>query len=194
VARWNRAWCRPLLRWWTISAITIWQSGLPFTPSYNGTACLNDTDSSDPCRPNLIGSVHVTGTREQFFSTTGGKALKGSDCVDSGKYCGVGPNGQPIAGPVTGLWQRPGAGQIGDVGRNSFTGPGFFQGDIALAKALPISERIALRFRADAFNAFNKVNLGRPDPCVDCAGGGSISALAGGAMQRTLQFSLRIEF
>jgi hypothetical protein len=185
---------------WTISAITIWQSGLPFTPSYNGTACLNDTDSSDPCRPNLIGSVHVTGTREQYFSTTGGQALQGSDCVDitqafpSGKYCGVGPDGQPIAGPVTGPWQRPGAGQIGNVGRNSFTGPGFFQGDIALAKALPISERIALRFRADAFNAFNKVNLGRPDPCVDCAGGGSISALAGGAMQRTLQFSLRIEF
>jgi hypothetical protein len=92
------------------------------------------------------------------------------------------------------MWQRPGAGQIGNVGRNSFTGPSFFQIDIALAKVVPISERIALRFRADAFNAFNKVNLGRPNPCVDCAGGGSISSLAGGAMQRTLQFSLRIEF
>ena len=33
-----------------------------------------------------------------------------------------------------------------------------------------------------------------PNPCVDCAGGGTITSLALGAAQRRLQFSLRIEF
>jgi hypothetical protein len=100
----------------------------------------------------------------------------------------------PHKGMTIGPWQRPGAGEIGNVGRNSFTGPGFFESDIALAKVIPITEGVALRFRADALNAFNRVNLGQPNTCVDCSGGGSIMALAPGALQRTLQFSLRIEF
>jgi hypothetical protein len=183
-----------LLGGWAISAITIWQSGLPFTPSYIRTVCAADTDTNAPCRPNRVGPVQVSGTREQYFSTTGGQALTGSNCVPSGKFCGVDSNGQPIPGPPIGPWQRPGAGRIGNVGRNSFTGPSFFQSDIGLAKVVPISERVALRFRADAINAFNKVNLGSPNPCVDCSGGGAITSLALGATQRRLQFSLRIEF
>jgi len=63
-----------------------------------------------------------------------------------------------------------------------------------VAKVVRVTERSALRFRADAINAFNKVNLGNPNPCVDCPGGGTISSLALGAAQRRLQFSLRIEF
>jgi Carboxypeptidase regulatory-like domain/TonB dependent receptor len=179
---------------WMISATTIWRSGIPFTPSYLPTNCGDDTDPGDPCQPNRVGPVHISGTREQYFTTAGNQPLGGSDCVDNNKYCGVDGNGQPIPGPVTGPWQRPGAGQIGNVGRDSLAGPGFFQSDIGLAKAIAISEATALRFRVDAFNAFNKVNLGQPNPCVDCSGGGSISSLAFQAIQRTLQFSLRIEF
>jgi hypothetical protein len=57
-------------------------------------------------------------------------------------------------------------------------GLSFSQSDIALTKAISIFEGGALRFRADAVNAFNKVNLGNPDACVDCAGGGAITSLA----------------
>jgi hypothetical protein len=110
------------------------------------------------------------------------------------KLCGVDPNGQPIPGTPIGPWQRPGAGQIGNVGRDSVTGPGFFQSDIAVAKSIAMTERASLGFRADVFNAFNKVNLGNPNPCVDCSGGGSISSLAAGGSQRKFQFSLRIQF
>jgi hypothetical protein len=135
---------------WTISAITIWRTGLPFTPSYDLIACADDANPGDPCRPNRVGLVHITGSREQYFTATEGQALQGSDCVDptrafpNGRYCGVGPVGQPVPGPANGPWQRPGAGQIGNVGRDSFTGPGFFQSDIGLAKVIAISERTAL--------------------------------------------------
>jgi len=180
----------------TIGAITAWRSGLPFTPSYVQNNCGRDTDVGDPCRPNRVGPVRVSRSREQYFTTTGGQVLPSVFCVANGRFCGVDPNrgGQPLPGPLIGPWQRPGASQIGNVGRDSFTGPSFFQSDVGLAKVVRVTERIALSFRADAINAFNKVNLGSPNTCVDCIGGGSITSLALGATQRRLQFSLRIEF
>ena len=186
---------------WTISAITIWRSGLPFTPTYQAANCALETDTGgDPCQPNRVGPVQITGSREQYFTTTGGQTLlpdtsNADYCAATIKYCGLNPQtGQPVPGPAIGPWQRPGAGQIGNAARDSLTGPGFFESDVGLAKVIPVSEGVALRFRADAFNVFNKVNLGQPNACVDCSGGGAISSLAFGALQRTLQFSLRIEF
>jgi hypothetical protein len=182
---------------WTISAITIWRSGLPFTPSYTQGLCAADTDPGDPCRPNRVGPVQVSGTRAQYFATTGGIALPGTDCAPGNKrFCGVDANngGQSVPGPAMGPWQRPGAGQIGNVGRDSFAGPRFFQSDIAVAKTVAMTESANLGFRADVFNVFNRVNLGNPNPCVDCNGGGSITSLAPGAVQRSFQFSVRIQF
>jgi hypothetical protein len=180
---------------WTMSAITLWQSGLPFTPSYS--ACVADTDTGDPCRPNRVGLVPVSGTREQYFATTGGISLPaGGNCSKTGNFCGVGPDGLPVRGTPIGPWQRPGAGQFGNVGRDSFTGPGFFQSDIAVAKTVAMTENANLGLRADVFNVFNRVNLGNPNTCVDCAVGvgGAITSLAPGAKQRSFQFSVRIQF
>jgi hypothetical protein len=63
-----------------------------------------------------------------------------------------------------------------------------------MAKFIAISERMDLRFRVDAFYVFNRVNMANPNPCVDCQAGGQITALASGAFQRKLQFSVRIDF
>jgi hypothetical protein len=181
---------------WTISAITTWRSGIPFSPTYFQTSCNNDTDNINgiPCLVNRVGDVQISGGRKQYFETTGGTHLPGSYCNAAG-YCGVNPaNGQPAPGLAMGPWQRPGAGQIGNAGRDSLTGPGFFQSDIALAKAIYVSEGTSLRFRADAFNAFNRVNLGQPNTCVDCMAGGQITSLAYSAAQRLLQFSLTVIF
>jgi len=106
---------------------------------------------------------------------------------------GVEP-GQPILGQTIGPWQRPGAGQIGNAGRNSLRGPGFFQSDLAVGKNISITERVAVQFRADAFNVFNNVNRGNPNPTVDVGAGGEITSLAFGAIQRQMQFSLRVNF
>jgi hypothetical protein len=177
---------------WTLSAITIWRSGLPFTPSYSD--CSFDVDSGSPCRPNRVGLVTVGGNREQYFLTTSGKELPGKDCVNNTKFCGVDANGNSVPGTAIGPWQRPGAGKIGSSGNNSLRGPSFFESDIAVAKTVALTERASLGFRADVFNAFNKVNLGNPNACVDCDKGGVIGSLGQGALQRSFQFSVRIEF
>jgi hypothetical protein len=177
---------------WTLSAITVWRSGFPFTPTYKD--CQLDVDPSSPCRPNRVGLVTVGGGRDQYFLTTGGKELGGNDCISGTKFCGVDANGNPVPGNAIGPWQRPAIGQIGTAGRNSLRGPGFFQSDIGVAKTVSMTERASLDFRADVFNAFNKVNLGNPNPSVDGPNGGVIGSLGSGAMQREFQFSVRIQF
>ena len=56
----------------------------------------------------------------------------------------------------------PAPGTDGNLGRNRFRGPGFAQVDLSLAKKFIITERFSVQFRADAFNAFNRVNLNNP--------------------------------
>lgn len=206
---------------WSLAAATYWYSGLPFTPSYSG--CNADVGATDfkVCRPNLVGSVHNTGKINQYFTTTGGQALQATCAppfTPSVMLCpqnfaptdpvtkkplgspanleGFDPlNGGPLVGQTIGPWQRPGAGQIGNAGRNSLRGPGFFQSDLAVAKAVAVTERVAVQFRADAFNVFNRLNLGLPNTVVDAqSGAGQISSIPNGAIPRLMQFSLRVTF
>ena len=93
---------------WSLSGTVTWESGLAFSPSYANCGADRDTG---PCRPNLVGSVHITGSRDGYFTTTGGVPLQ--------------PNGTP--GDTIGPWQRPAVGTFGSAGRNSLRGPGFFQ-------------------------------------------------------------------
>jgi hypothetical protein len=95
-------------------------------------------------------------------------------------------------GDIQGSFQRPQQGQFGS-GRNPFVGPRFFNSDISLFKNFSITERVNGQFRFEAFNAFNHVNLGQPNNCVDC-GGGFITNLASNATMRQLNFGLKFSF
>jgi len=162
---------------WSLSGNMTWESGLPFSPSYS--SCPVDRDTG-PCRPNLVGPVHITGNRNGYFTATEGVPLQ--------------PNGTP--GDTIGPWQRPASGTFGTAARNSLFGPDFFQADVSIAKHFALREAISLEFRADIFNVFNKVNLDTPLTCVDCQGGGTITntAFMGAALQRQIMFSLRLQF
>jgi hypothetical protein len=162
---------------WSLSGTTTWESGVPFSPSYS--SCFADRDTG-PCRPNMVGSVHITGSRDGYFTTTGGVPLQ--------------PDGTP--GNAIGPWQRPAFATFGNAARNSLRGPGFFQADVSVAKNFSLHEAVSMQFRADVFNFINRVNLGNPQSCVDCQGGGTINntAFFGGALQRQILFSLRLQF
>ncbi len=59
-----------------------------------------------------------------------------------------------FAVPANGTW--------GDAGRNLVRAPGHWQMDTALEKRLHLRERLALTFRAEAFNLLNVAQLGNP--------------------------------
>ena len=187
---------------WSLNAITSWYSGLPFSPTYGD--CNSDIAgnplASSPCRPNVVGSVSVTKNRSEYFTTTGGAPLAAFGTIQNQvtALCGYDPgSGTSHVGPTSALgnWQRPGCGQFGNVGRNTLRGPQFFQSDIALMKEIAITERVNVRFRADAFNVFNNVNLGLPNTQVDApTQAGAITNIAPGAVQRQWEFSARLQF
>ncbi len=54
------------------------------------------------------------------------------------------------------------AGRFGNEGRNIVQGPGKANVDLSLARTFPMTERLNLQFRAEAFNAMNHANLGIP--------------------------------
>ena len=52
---------------------------------------------------------------------------------------------------------------FGDTGKNILRGPRYFSIDLAMVKNAKLTERLALEFRTEFFNAFNNVNFGKPD-------------------------------
>ena len=55
---------------------------------------------------------------------------------------------------------------LGNVGRNAFSGPGFYNVDVNLGRSFPIpwlGEAGRINIRGDVFNVLNHANLGNPD-------------------------------
>jgi hypothetical protein len=84
-------------------------------------------------------------------------------------------------------------GTFGDLGRNTMIGPGYADLDLSLFKAFPIpySERHKVEFRAEFFNALNRVNLGNPNTTFTSSIFGHITSAND---PRILQFGLRYSF
>lgn len=83
----------------------------------------------------------------------------------------------------------------GDLGRNTYRGPGFAQVDSSLSKNSSIpwfsSEKANLQFRLDVYNTFNRVNVQGWDTNLNDPNFG----IAGGTAQaRTLQLSTNFRF
>src|SRR5208337_4478786 len=160
----REAWTRLLTQNWNFSTIYQVQTGMPFTISVFG---------------NTANSGTVLGENPIRANTTG----------------------QPIFGPGThtaaewfnpAAFATPPAYTFGDVGRNSVYGPGLQTMDVALVRAFRLSEKTNFQFRAEAFNALNKTNLGTPNRFVNEPQFGTITmAMTPG---REIQLSARLSF
>jgi len=79
----------------------------------------------------------------------------------------------------------------GNVGKNSLRALGAWTVDLSLAKQFAISENIKLQFRADAFNAFNNVNLGSP---INDLTQSTFGRILGAGEARSMQIGARLIF
>jgi hypothetical protein len=96
-----------------------------------------------------------------------------------------------FATPAPGTW--------GNLGRNVGRGPGYYEIDTALEKQMALTERLALKFRAEAFNVLNHPIYGDPGSDISSASFGVITSplntgATGIGTPRRLQFMLRLEF
>src|SRR5262249_53702336 len=96
-------------------------------------------------------------------------------------------------------FSAPALGQRGNLGRNTFRGPRYFNVDMSLIKTFRIpwftgsgpSRQADLQFRIEAFNLFNTLNLTNPvNDMSNPLFGKSVSALPA----RSFQFVGRLAF
>jgi len=98
--------------------------------------------------------------------------------------------------PFTVPFFSPPAGCIGNLGRNAFVGPDFFQIDIRLSKRIPLGERLALDLIADGFNMLNRTNIAAVNQlCDPTAGATCVAGQPTAAYDaRQFQFALKLHW
>ena len=158
---------------WSVSSIITAQTGFPFTPqlSYNPS---NSGDSRNPVRPFLnpnFSGPVILGKPAQWFN----------------------PNAF-IAPPAT-------SGFYGNVGRDTYIGPGLATWDFSVLKDSKLRERLNLQFRAEIFNLLNRANFNTPNLIVftppTASNPSGLSGTAGAitstsTSSRQVQFALKL--
>jgi hypothetical protein len=129
-----KGWAGVAANGWSVSGVTQFQTGTPFTVG-------NNTDFAG-----------IGGSSFQPFNYAGGAEI--SNPVFGGQYINTrNAGGQPIFTP-------PAPGTFGNQTKNFFYGPGFQNWNVALFKDFKITERQKITFRAEGFNFVNHPNWG----------------------------------
>jgi len=114
------------------------------------------------------------------------------------------PAGAPrnqVGPPVTAFKVQP-FGRPGNLGRNTFTGPTYYNTDLSLLKTTRITERVNLQFRAEAYNIFNRIQFDQLGTAGDTLSSPGTFGLAlatltqpdGTTSARQLQLALKLLF
>ena len=182
VAQNSPGWVDAIIGHWELSGTFTWAGGEPFSLGFN--ECGNSIPGSVPCYPNSNGQrlpLHLTG-----FNPNNHNRVYFQSVLPSGV------NQLSTTIPYGGF-TAPTLDTVGNVGRNNYFGPTFWNSDLSLQKNIPIHEAIQAQFRFDAFNAFNHINPGNPSSS-SVENGGTISGEAPGGVPRYLAFTLRVVF
>lgn len=190
-------WLNQIIGGFQLNGTVTIDGGIPYNTNYANCSNDNDVGASD---------------NACFLNKTGG-----SFGIHKGSYDPIGrfvpyfkPSPYVLQSPgqpnnTFGGFARPAVGTWGNIGRDALWGPGLWNVDASLAKNFTIREGIHLQLLAQAFNAFNHVNLANPDTCVDCQDLNSAGVQNAGTIQgtvsnqdgtslRRLQFGARVQF
>jgi hypothetical protein len=169
---------------WTLASIVNLQTGFPFSPQlgYNPTG---SGDTRNPVRPDRNANFHGA------LYTSGNTARRVAQFFNPAAY----------SAPVYGT--------VGNLGRDTLTGPGYADWDVSLLKATQVTEQLRLQFRAEFFNVLNHTNLQTPNEVVFATGptqGSSASqqavatanpaagVITAASTSRQIQFGLKLMF
>ena len=85
----------------------------------------------------------------------------------------------------------PPTGTLGNVGRNSVTGPGLINLDLGIARAFHISGQSRLELRVEVFNVMNRRNYTLVNRILNAPNFGRLTSQAD---PRQMQFGARLTF
>jgi hypothetical protein len=169
---------------WQLSSVIILQSGTPvsvycstpFEPTFNAS------------KTQVIGNTGCDYNADGFnYDYPNTPSFGNKRHADRGAF-------------FTGIFQKsdfstPALGQEGNLGRNTFEGPGFANTDLTFARHFAVNwfsaDKADLEFRAEAFNVFNRVNYSAMSTDLASATFGKATATYGA---RDFQFGARLSF
>ena len=131
-------WGNSIVAGWSVGGILAAQSGFPFTPqlSYNPA---NNGDTRNPVRPfrdPTFTGPVVLGKPSQWFN------------------------------PAAFIAPPSASGFYGNVGRDTYIGPGLATWDFSVLKDITFRESLGLQFRAEIFNLLDRANFNTPNLIV----------------------------
>ncbi|WP_348267915.1 carboxypeptidase regulatory-like domain-containing protein [Edaphobacter sp. DSM 109919] len=95
----------------------------------------------------------------------------------------------------TSVFSQPTTAAYGDTGQNAYVGPGFFNLDASAFRKFPITERVNLELRGEAFSITNTPQFGNPSNSITNADFGHIDGSNGGATgNRVIELAGKVTF
>jgi len=197
-----------LLGGWQYNGIWALQTGPHWSPYDRRPEKLREiSDSTVPCTAtdvntgncqNLGGDYLLSRTNSHSRNSRPNSVFASFDSATHDMWAnGWGPSWAPGGGNFS----TPCLGCAGNLGRNTFVGPGQWYADMSLFKNFKVTERVGVQFRAEGFNVFNRTNF-----VLATAGQASLETThnqypignfgqAGGTLNpRNLQFGLKVSF
>jgi hypothetical protein len=169
-------WQSAVLGHWSLSGITVFQSGLPLRITDSAAASAYGTSVPNTATPSLapgytLSSALTSGSIEQRLDGYVNPAAL-------------------VPAPVVGV---DGSTGFGTLGRNPFRGPFQQNWDMSIAKIWTVTENQNLKFSADLFNVWNHPVFDKPSITdIESPSFGKITNTVGNP--RLMQFSLRYAF
>ena len=174
---------KQILGGWKLSGILTAMTGLPFNITYSATALAAPGSTNTPDAVGAFKVLHGINVGNPWFDPT----AFAPPCTAVTAACPSGP-------------------LFGNVGRNEFTGPGFFSLDLTLSKEVRINERMGLQLRLESFSVTNTPDFSNPSggcctsnnanfgviTSVVGSGSGVINGTGGG--QRYIQLAAKFTF
>jgi hypothetical protein len=182
--RTGSAWLDGLFGGWQVANVTILQSGTPFSV-FCSTPFIPVRNTQDVIVGNAGCDYNADGYNYDYPNTPAFGNFKSGSRSDylQGLFSAADFPAPPL-------------GSQGDLGRNTFIGPGYANTDFSVMKNMKIpwflgQEGANLQFRAEFFNLFNRVNLGQADGNLASPFFGRSASQYG---PRLIQFGLRLAF
>lgn len=169
------AWVQRLIEGWRIAGDMTWESGRPFTVFSGANQLSNVVNSTANCTlpsgsrcPREMGEVNLRDPNfanvPSYFSAT-----------------------------EIGYFSQPGAGEVGNTGRNYFRRDQFFVMNSAFSKRTNISEQVNFELRFDFFNLTNSVFFLQPTATITSTSFGRIGDSTGSS-SRKVRVGAKINF
>jgi hypothetical protein len=183
-----------LTKHWSVSTVIVARTGFPFN-------ALVSSASPDPGGTAQSRPDRVPGQPLYLHGSQCASVFQGLMVLSPGQSCPGGTGVNPAAFSI------PSTPRQGTEGRNDIRGLGLTQVDLSIARKFPITERINVEFRGDAFNVFNHPNFTNPQAQIEQSGPssllsqqmlnqglGGLNPLFQEGGPRSLQVSLKLQF